>query len=172
MHDGAPGDPRPAPVEGPTSSGTPHDPHRVAGYLGSMATFAALWAATSRKVGRSPRTWPQRWAASDVILGSIATHKLSRIISKEGVTTPLRAPFTRFEGEAGAGEVVERPKHGPAHVPGELLTCPFCLAPWIATAYVAGLVLAPGPTRAGAAVFATVAGSDALQHAYARLSTS
>jgi hypothetical protein len=153
-------------------SGSPHDAHRIAGYLGSMGTFAALWATTHRAVSRSGRAWPSRWAASDVLLGSVATHKLSRIISKEGVTTPLRAPFTEFEGEAGAGEVVERPKHGAAHVPGELLTCPFCLAPWIATAYVAGLVLAPGPTRAGAAVFATVAGSDALQHAYARLRTT
>ena len=152
-------------------SNSPHDAHRIVGYLGSMGTFAALWATTHRAVGRSERTWPTRYAAADMLLGSVATHKLSRIVSKEGVATPLRAPFTEFEGEAGSGEVHERPKHGLAHVPGELLTCPFCLAPWIATAYVAGLILAPGPTRAGAAVFATVAGSDALQHAYARLAT-
>ena len=153
-------------------SGSPRDPHRLAGYLGSMTTFAALWTATHRAVRRGDGSRPDRWRGSDVALGAVATHKLSRIISKEGVTTPLRAPFTEFEGEAGSAEVHERPKHGLAHVPGELLTCPFCLAPWIATTYVAGLVLAPGPTRAAAAAFATVAGSDALQHAYARLSTA
>ena len=153
-------------------SGSPHDAHRIVGYLGSMSTFAAMWATTHRAVSRGGRSWPTRWSAGDVVLGSVATHKLSRIISKEGVATPLRAPFTEFEGEAGNGEVHESPKHGWAHAPGELLTCPFCLAPWIASAYVAGLVLAPGPTRAGAAVFATVAGSDALQHVYGRLSAS
>ena len=150
-------------------SGSPRDPHRLAGYLGSMATFAALTTAVARRVGRRGGDWPSDYAPADLVLGAVATHKLSRIVSKEGVTTPLRAPFTEFEGEAGSAEVHERPKHGLAHVPGELLTCPFCLAPWIATGYVAGLVLAPGPTRAWAAVFATVAGSDALQHAYARL---
>jgi hypothetical protein len=152
-------------------SGSPHDAHRIAGYLASMGTFTALWVAAGRAVHRRERPWPRHWSAGDVVLGSLATHKLSRIISKEGVATPLRAPFTEVEAESGDGEVVERPKHGLAHVPGELLTCPFCLAPWIATAYVAGLVLAPGPTRAGAAVLATVAGSDALQHVYSKVAS-
>ena len=152
-------------------SGSPRDPHRIAGYLASLGTITAVSAALARTVQRRGAGWPCGYATSDLVVGAFATHKLARIVSKEGVTTPLRAPFTEFEGEAGSAEVVERPKHGLAHVPGELLTCPFCLAPWIATAYVAGLVLAPGPTRAGAAVFATVAGSDALQHAYGRLAS-
>ena len=55
------------------------------------------------------------------------------------------------------------------HTVGELLTCPFCLGVWVATAYVAGLVVAPRPTRALAAVMTVVAGSDTLQHGYSRL---
>jgi hypothetical protein len=50
---------------------------------------------------------------------------------------------------------------------GELVTCPFCLAPWIATGYVATLTFAPRLARAWAAVFAMVGGADFLQHAYA-----
>ena len=39
----------------------------------------------------------------------------------------------------------------------------------MATAYVTGLALAPGPTRGLAAIFAVVAGSDAFQHVYDRV---
>jgi hypothetical protein len=53
-------------------------------------------------------------------------------------------------------------------VPGEVLTCPFCLAPWVASAYVAGLALSPRLARAWAAAFALVGASDWLQHAYSR----
>jgi Protein of unknown function (DUF1360) len=150
-------------------SDSPREPHRIAGYLSSLGAFAAMSAGSVLLAGGRGHRWPHRYAASDLVMGAVATHKFTRIVSKEGVTTPLRAPFTEFEHEAGSAEVVERPRHGAAHVPGELLTCPFCLAPWVATAYVAGLVLAPGPTRAWAAVFATVAGSDVLQHIYTRV---
>jgi hypothetical protein len=39
----------------------------------------------------------------------------------------------------------------------------------VGTAYVAGMVFAPRPTRAAAAVLTVVGASDALQHGYARL---
>jgi hypothetical protein len=100
----------------------------------------------------------------------VATHKLSRLIAKDTVTAPLRAPFTRFEGPQGQGELHEEVRgHGARHTLGELLTCPFCLAQWVATAFAAGLVFAPRPTRLVASTFATVAISDALQNVYAFL---
>ena len=84
----------------------------------------------------------------------------------------MRAPFTEYEGLAGPAELNESPKSGHGrHTLGELLTCPFCLAPWVATGYVSGLAFAPGVARSWAAVFALVATSDALQHVYARLQT-
>ncbi|GGL91465.1 hypothetical protein GCM10011594_09060 [Nakamurella endophytica] len=52
---------------------------------------------------------------------------------------------------------------------GEWITCPSCLARWVATGFAFGLVLAPRPTRWTAAVFTTVFGSDVLQLAYAKL---
>ncbi|WP_243060659.1 DUF1360 domain-containing protein [Nocardioides sp. SR21] len=153
------------------TSDSPREPHRIAGYAVSLAAFSTLWGGGSWLISGSRRTWPNRYAAADLVVGALATHKLTRIIAKEGVTTPLRAPFTEFDGEAGSAEVHESPRHGAVHSLGELISCPFCLAPWVATAYVAGLVLAPGPTRAFGAAFATVAGSDALQHAYAAVSS-
>jgi hypothetical protein len=94
------------------------------------------------------------------------------VISKDGVTTPLRAPFTHFEHNTGSAEVHETPRTEPArHVVGELLSCPFCLAPWIATGYVATLAVSPRLARAWAAVFGIVGGADFLQQAYGRVRT-
>jgi hypothetical protein len=93
------------------------------------------------------------------------------MIAKDPVTSPLRAPFTRFRGTSGPAELAEevRGHGGPRHALGELLTCPFCLAQWLGTAYAAGLVFAPGFTRLAGATMTAVAGSDWLQLGYATL---
>jgi hypothetical protein len=54
------------------------------------------------------------------------------------------------------------------HSLGELLTCPFCLDVWAVTAFTAGLVFAPRPTRLVAGTFTALAGADFLQLAYAK----
>jgi hypothetical protein len=46
------------------------------------------------------------------------------------------------------------------------MTCPFCLAVWIATAMAAGMVFAPRFTRMTATVLTAVAASDILQLGY------
>lgn len=95
---------------------------------------------------------------------------MSRTLAKDSVTSPLRAPFTRYSEPAGAGELNgEVTGTGAMHGLGELLACPFCLAQWVATAFVAGLVVVPRATRLVASVFAARTGSDALQFAYAQL---
>jgi hypothetical protein len=147
-----------------------HD--RLPGYLGALTVFGTSVLTTVVAARAQGAELPERFAASDLLLGAVATHKFTRILAKDAVTTPLRAPFTEFEKPLGSSEVEDRPKGGhPAHTIGELLTCPFCLAPWTATAYVAALALAPRAARAWAAVFAVVGGADALQHAYARVRT-
>jgi hypothetical protein len=147
---------------------SPHDHDRITGYLTAMGVFGSLVAGATA-VGRAHgRELPTSYRAQDLVLGAVATHKFARLVAKDGVSTPIRAPFTRFEGNAGSAEVNESPRPEPArHVVGELLSCPFCLAPWIATAYVATLSLAPRVAKAWAAVFAMVGGADFLQHAYA-----
>lgn len=98
----------------------------------------------------------------------MATHKLSRLLARGSVTSPLRAPFTQFEGAAGLAEHHERPRgeSGVRHTVGELLTCPFCLGVWLATAYVGALAVAPRQARAVASVLGVVAVSDWLQVGY------
>jgi hypothetical protein len=141
---------------------------RIPSYVGAMATFGGIWVAFAAALRIRGTTLPVRYTFGDLVAGGIATHKFTRIVTKAGVTTPLRAAFTEFEGEAGDGEVHERPREQhPQHTIGELLTCPFCLAPWVSSGYVIALVLAPRAARTWAATFSIVAASDFLQHAQA-----
>jgi hypothetical protein len=144
---------------------------RIPAYAGALATYGTtVLAAAIAMLARGDRL-PGSYPTSDLVLGALATQKFTRIIAKDAVTTPLRAPFTEFEELLGSAEVQDRAREGRAHVVGELLTCPFCLAPWTATAYVAALAVAPRAARAWAAVFSIVGASDALQHVYARVRT-
>lgn len=153
-------------------SDSPHDHDRQAGYLTVMSIFGTTLAGTALLGRLRGRSLPASYALTDLALGAVATHKFARVLTKDGVTTPLRAPFTEFEENIGSAEVAESPRPEPVrHVVGELITCPFCVAPWIASAYVALLALAPPIARAWAAVFGIVAGSDFLQHAYAHVRT-
>lgn len=138
-------------------------------YLGVLTGYGVSVAALGAIARWSGRSLPERIAPFDLALIGVATHKLSRRLAKDPVTSPLRAPFARFRGQSGPAEVQEDVRGGGVrHGVGELITCPFCLAQWVATGFSAGLVLAPRFTRLVAATFSTVAVSDFLQFAYAR----
>lgn len=132
-----------------------------------MAAYSAVTGVLAGAVKLSGRQLPPRVAWSDLGLITVATFRFSRLLSKDPVTSPLRAPFTRFEGTSGPAELKEEVRGtGIRKAIGELVSCPFCLAQWTATAFAFGLVLAPRTTRFVAAVMTTVAGSDILQLAY------
>ena len=142
----------------------------LGGYAALSGTFATLVVAFGTWIRRSGRELPERMDPGDLVLVSIATHKLARLITKERVTSTLRAPFTSYQGRGGPGEVEERARgRGLRRAIGELLTCPYCISLWIAAGFAAGLTVAPRATRWIAAIFTAVFGSDALQLAYKRL---
>jgi hypothetical protein len=148
----------------------PHEHRPLDGYVLAMGAFGAMAGALGAAVRLSGRPVPERPAMADVALLSIATHKLSRLVAKEAVTSPLRAPFTRYQEPAGAAElneVVRDEGSSIRHGIGELVTCPFCLAVWVATGLTGGLVLAPRLTRLVATGLTATAVSDFLQMAYA-----
>jgi len=110
---------------------------------------------------------PRRFSLLDLALLGIATHKLSRIVAKDRITSILRAPFVSYIRSAGAGEVEEEPRdRGIQRGIGHLVSCPYCMAPWCATALAFGLVFVPRVTRFFAGILASVAVSDFLQRAY------
>ncbi|MGH8888639.1 MAG: DUF1360 domain-containing protein [Acidothermaceae bacterium] len=140
----------------------------LGGYLKVMGTYAGLVGGLSGLTWKRRRQLPSTIAPWDVALIAIATHKLSRVVAKDSVVSPLRAAFTRYEGVSGPAELEEDVRaEGVGKSIGELLTCPFCLAQWIATGFGFGLVLAPRATRLVASIMAARAASDYLQFAYA-----
>ncbi|MFD0818958.1 DUF1360 domain-containing protein, partial [Micromonospora zhanjiangensis] len=148
----------------------PHEHRPLDGYLVAMGTYAGVTATIAGLARATGRSMPVRPAAADVVLLSIATHKLSRLLSKDAITSPLRAPFTSYQRPIGSGEVMEQVRDqgsSAKHAIGELLSCPFCLAVWVATGLTGGLVLAPRLTRLVATALTAVAASDFLQMGYA-----
>lgn len=111
---------------------------------------------------------PERFSPVDLALLGVATHKYSRLVAKDRVTSFLRAPFVRYEGEAGPSEVSETPRgQGPRRAIGELVNCPFCVGMWVASGLGVGFVAAPRVTRFVAGVGAALTVADFLHLAHA-----
>jgi hypothetical protein len=145
----------------------------LAGDLGAMGVYLGLVSAGAAAVRAGGRELPDRIPVGDALLLTVATFRLARRIAKDPVTSPIRAPFTQFQGPSGHAEIAEEVReHGGAkHAVGELLTCPFCLAQWVGTAFVFGYATAPRATRLAALTMTMVAGSDVLQFAYDAIQT-
>jgi hypothetical protein len=149
------------------------DERPLKGYALVMATYAAAAAALAGIARLTGRRLPERLPAGDLALLAVATHKVSRLLTKDAITSPLRAPVVKFEAPAGEAELNESPRGtGARHALGELLTCPFCTAVWVAGGLAAGLVFAPAVTRFGMGVASAIAGADFLHLAYDRAKKS
>src|SRR5438552_1974273 len=126
------------------------DERPLRGYTLVMATYAAAAGAVAGIAKLTGRKLPERPATADVVMLAASTHKIARLLTKDAVTSPLRAPVTQFESVAGEAELAERPRGtGARHALGELLICPFCTGVWVAGGLAAGLVFAPRLTRFG-----------------------
>jgi hypothetical protein len=144
---------------------SPNEHRPLPGYATLTAAFGVAFGSGLAGVAR--RGFPERVGAGDLALLGVATHKLSRLIAKDKVTSFVRAPFTRYEGDGGPGEVEETPRGtGLQLAVGELLVCPYCLSQWVSAGLLTSFALAPRATRFVAAVYAVQAASDALQIAY------
>ena len=145
----------------------------LASYAKIMGTYSAAFAGLLLAVRQSGHRVPDRIAYGDLALLGIATFKLSRIISSDRVTSPLRAPFVEYVEPAGASEVKEK-VHGTGlqRAIGDLVTCPYCLGPWVATALAFGLVFKPRTTRFVGGILAAATLSEFINHATAAIKKS
>ena len=144
------------------------EPRPLAGLLGAMGVYSAVVGAAATAVRLSRKELPGRIPLGDAVLLTVATFRTARTVAKDPVTSPLRAPFTTYQGTSGEAEIAEqiREHGGVKHAIGELVTCPFCLAQWIATGFVFAYIAAPRATRMAALTMTAVAGADVLQFVY------
>jgi Protein of unknown function (DUF1360) len=151
--------------------GTEVTDERAGALYRPLGTYAALTGAfiagfgTVLAVAEARKRLDREVGLTDIALIGIASHKLSRLVSKDEVAAFVRAPFVEVREEEG--RIKEDPTgSGPRRAVGRLLTCPSCVGQWAAAGFVAGHVWAPRTTRAVAAVFAADAVSDFLHVAY------
>jgi hypothetical protein len=151
----------------PFAGHSPAQERPLGGYAALVGTFAAASGGFVAWLHASNRELPESLSNRDLVLMTVATHKAARLVSKDRVTSAVRAPFTRYEEDAGPGEVSEAARgNGLRRAIGELITCPFCIGLWIAAGFAAGFAVAPRPTRWVASTLTATFGSDVLQLAY------
>ena len=152
-----------------STAGYSDEAHPLKSYAALVAAFGSATGAGLVAAARGGRL-PARIGVGDFVLLGLATHKLSRLVSRDTVTSWMRAPFTHYEGPGGANELNESARgEGMQRAVGELLICPPCTGQWLAAALVLGFFGAPRLTRGTAAIFAAQALSDFLHAAYASL---
>ena len=139
-------------------------------YLALAGLFNAIFALFLLIARKSGKPIPERIEAKDIALLGVATHKLSMLIARDAITSPLRAPFTELQEKESPKKVKEKPRgEGLRKSLGELLTCQFCIGQWIASFFTYGLVFAPAATRLVASIFTIVTLSDHLHQTYKAL---
>lgn len=146
----------------------------LVGYITAMGTYSAVVAGLAAAAAASGHEAPPRGLSPyEVVLLAAATHKISLLITKDPVTSPLRAPFTTYDGTSGLAELSEKARgHGARKTFGELVSCPTCAGMWVGTGLTAGLVFAPKVTRLVMSMFAALAGADLMQFGHALLEKS
>jgi hypothetical protein len=157
----------PAPPTGGIFAGYNGAHHPLGPYALLTVALNSGLAAFVVVLSRSGKQLPASVDVRDVALIGVATHKLSRLISKDRVTSFIRAPFTRYEKSSGPSEVSEEPRGtGMRRAIGELLVCPYCVGQWVAALLFGGLVTAPRTTRFISSIYASLTISDVLQIVY------
>ncbi|WP_173310239.1 DUF1360 domain-containing protein [Streptomyces fulvorobeus] len=140
---------------------------RLGGHLGAVVAFGAYTAAWAAVIAKRKTRLPERPDPRDVVLTAAAVFRLSRLLSKGSVTSPLRAPFTRYESATGPAEVSESPRGGGIRsTAGELVTCPFCMSVWLTTTFTGAQLLWPRATRTVTGGLTALAVADTMQLGY------
>ena len=151
-----------------TTTAPQHEHRPLAAYGTFTAAFGAALSGTLISMKASGRELPERPEPGDLLLAGIATHKLARLLSRDKVSSFLRAPFTELEIDPAEAEpVAEHPTgEGLRRAFGELLLCPYCLSQWLAAAFAAGFVAAPRTTRFLAGIYTAETIADFLHLAH------
>jgi Protein of unknown function (DUF1360) len=76
------------------SRDTPRALERIVGYLALLSLYGAGLLTAAAMARTRGRPLAPAYHVRDLLIGAVATHKVTRLIDKDVVTTPIRAPFT------------------------------------------------------------------------------
>jgi hypothetical protein len=163
-----PGDERATPAPSLARRYAPARDVPLAGYATLIGIFGVGLAGLTLASRRRPTA--DSLEGLDLLLLGLATHRLSRALTRDWVTAPLRAPFTEYQESSDiGGEVVETARGaGLRKAVGQLLTCRFCIGPWAALGLLGGYFANHRFGRVVATVFSAAALSDFLHVGYER----
>ena len=143
------------------SAGPPYGAY--AGIMGTFVGVLAVGGALARALGREPRND----TALDLAVLSVATFKTARTISRDDVTSFIRAPFV--EGVAGATDEAPVETGNLQQAIGELVTCSRCVGTWAAAGLATTQILAPRFGRLLTWSLAAAGANDFLQAGFVAL---
>jgi hypothetical protein len=129
-----------------------------------LALISFFWAVFISIVSREPfRKKRIKVSSIDLVMLSISTFRLGRLIAFDRITEPLRYPFTQtVQDETGAGATVEPRGTGMRKAFGELISCPICAGTWVSAALVYAIHLLPGPTRVFLTIMSSIGTAELL----------
>ncbi|MDO0929254.1 DUF1360 domain-containing protein [Streptomyces sp. TG1A-8] len=137
------------------------------GYATLASVFAAGIGAYALLARRRGVRLPQEVPPWDVVLLGIATYKTSRLLTRDKITSFIRAPFTRRAGAGKGNEVMDEPRGtGLQRSVGDLLACPFCTSAWTAASLVCSYAASPRLTRLVCGGLGAVTVADWMQYAW------
>ncbi len=141
----------------------------MGGYI-ALATVFNAGLVTALILAERRGGLPEEIETRDIVVLGLATHKLARLLTKDSVTSFLRAPFVHLEDKSGTNSLTERARgRGLRRSIGELISCPECTGHWVAAGLMVGLVHAPRLTRLLGAIYASLTIGDLLQFVYVGL---
>ncbi|MFH8487705.1 DUF1360 domain-containing protein [Streptomyces longisporoflavus] len=140
----------------------------LGGYAVLMAAFTAMAGGTVALARKRGVGLPEQVPPWDVALLGVATFKTARLLTKDKITSFLRAPFTRRAEDTTAAETMDVPRgSGLRLAAGDLASCPFCMSAWTAAGLMGAYVFSPRAARVVGAGFAAMTLADWLQYAWA-----
>ncbi|MEN4011123.1 MAG: DUF1360 domain-containing protein [Bellilinea sp.] len=129
-------------------------------FLGGILIFLI----TGQSSGSGMMNFRLDWL--DLLLLSLATYRLGRLIAFDRVAEPLRAPFARTVRDVtGAGSTVIARGSGAQRAFGQLISCPICAGTWIAAGLVILLYFFPAEARLFLFMAAAVGGAELIHNA-------
>ena len=99
----------------------------------------------------------------ELVLLSLATFRLGRLVAYDRVMEPFRKFFTETVPDpTGAGDTVNPKGEGFRQSIGQMICCPICVGTWIAALLTYLLILFPGPARVFLVMTAAIGAAELL----------